>query len=273
MKALVYHGNGGKVLGQRAGRDDRATHRCGGAGRRDHDLRDRPAHPQGRRRCDTRQGCWATKQLAPWSRSARAYSASRWATAYWFPASRPAGCAGTAATVPSASAWVAVAGSSATRIDGTQAEYVRCHSPTIPPHPIPEGVSDEQMILLADILPTAYEVGVLNGALRPARCGRHRGRRANRAGNRLGGETAESQPCRRNRSCGRATRHRAQDRRRHHHQPCQPGPGGGDRRVSPTVWAPMSRWKPWAFPRLSTWRWPWFGPAGTLPTSVSTVRR
>jgi alcohol dehydrogenase len=35
-------------------------------------------------------------------------------------------------------------------------------------HPIPDQVGDDQMILLADILPTAYEVGVLNGKLRPA---------------------------------------------------------------------------------------------------------
>ena len=32
---------------------------------------------------------------------------------------------------------------------------------------VPDGVTDEQMIVLADILPTAYEVGVLNGAVRP----------------------------------------------------------------------------------------------------------
>ena len=32
---------------------------------------------------------------------------------------------------------------------------------------VPDGVSDEQMILLADILPTAYEVGTLNGKVRP----------------------------------------------------------------------------------------------------------
>jgi len=35
-------------------------------------------------------------------------------------------------------------------------------------HAVPDGVTDEQMIVLADILPTAYEVGVLNGTVRPA---------------------------------------------------------------------------------------------------------
>jgi alcohol dehydrogenase len=32
---------------------------------------------------------------------------------------------------------------------------------------VPEGLSDEQVLFLADILPTAYEVGVLNGMLSP----------------------------------------------------------------------------------------------------------
>ena len=32
---------------------------------------------------------------------------------------------------------------------------------------VPEGVSDEEVLMLADILPTAYEVGVLNGHVQP----------------------------------------------------------------------------------------------------------
>ncbi|OYN74664.1 zinc-dependent alcohol dehydrogenase family protein [Mycolicibacterium sphagni] len=52
-------------------------------------------------------------------------------------------------------------------IDGTQAEYVRVPFADNSTHPIPNGVTDEQMIVLADILPTSYEVGVLNGAVRP----------------------------------------------------------------------------------------------------------
>ena len=47
-------------------------------------------------------------------------------------------------------------------IDGTQAEYVRVPFADSSTHKIPDGVSDEQMLMLADILPTAYEVGVLN---------------------------------------------------------------------------------------------------------------
>ena len=53
-------------------------------------------------------------------------------------------------------------------IDGTQAEYVRVPFAENSTHAVPDGVTDEQMIMLADILPTAYEVGVLNGTVRPA---------------------------------------------------------------------------------------------------------
>lgn len=53
-------------------------------------------------------------------------------------------------------------------VDGTQAELVRVPFADNSTHLIPAGVSDEQMLMLADILPTAYEVGVLNGAVRPA---------------------------------------------------------------------------------------------------------
>ncbi|HEX5946841.1 MAG TPA: zinc-dependent alcohol dehydrogenase family protein [Acidimicrobiales bacterium] len=52
-------------------------------------------------------------------------------------------------------------------IDGTQAEYVRVPFADTSTHRAPAGVSDEQLLMLADILPTGYEVGVLNGAVRP----------------------------------------------------------------------------------------------------------
>jgi alcohol dehydrogenase len=53
-------------------------------------------------------------------------------------------------------------------IDGTQAEYVRVPFADNSTHAVPDGVTDEQMLMLADILPTSYEVGVLNGTVRPA---------------------------------------------------------------------------------------------------------
>jgi alcohol dehydrogenase len=53
------------------------------------------------------------------------------------------------------------------KIDGTQAEYVRVPFADTSTYQAPAGVSDEELLMLADILPTGYEVGVLNGAVRP----------------------------------------------------------------------------------------------------------
>jgi alcohol dehydrogenase len=53
------------------------------------------------------------------------------------------------------------------QIDGTQAEYVRVPYPDTSTYRIPDGVTDEEALMLADILPTGYEVGVLNGKVRP----------------------------------------------------------------------------------------------------------
>ncbi|MGC9498616.1 alcohol dehydrogenase catalytic domain-containing protein [Streptomyces sp. WG7] len=52
-------------------------------------------------------------------------------------------------------------------IDGTQAEYVRVPHADFSVHPLPANVTDQDAVLLADIFPTGYEVGVLNGRVRP----------------------------------------------------------------------------------------------------------
>ena len=52
-------------------------------------------------------------------------------------------------------------------IDGTQAEYVRVPFADTSTHAVPAGATDEQILMLADILPTGYEVGVLNGTVQP----------------------------------------------------------------------------------------------------------
>jgi alcohol dehydrogenase len=53
------------------------------------------------------------------------------------------------------------------RIDGTQAQYVRVPFADNSTYQVPQGVTDEEVLMLADILPTGYEVGVLNGTVRP----------------------------------------------------------------------------------------------------------
>src|SRR6478735_10677427 len=52
-------------------------------------------------------------------------------------------------------------------IDGTQAEYVRVPFADTSTFAVPEGVTDEEVLMLADIGPTGYEVGVLNGRVSP----------------------------------------------------------------------------------------------------------
>jgi alcohol dehydrogenase len=52
-------------------------------------------------------------------------------------------------------------------IDGLQAEYARVPFADNSVYKVPEELSDEQVLFLADILPTAYEVGVLNARVSP----------------------------------------------------------------------------------------------------------
>jgi alcohol dehydrogenase len=52
-------------------------------------------------------------------------------------------------------------------IDGTQAEYVRVPFAENSVYRIPDGVTDEEGILLSDILPTGFEIGVQYGQVRP----------------------------------------------------------------------------------------------------------
>ncbi|MCQ4084809.1 zinc-dependent alcohol dehydrogenase family protein [Streptomyces sp. RB6PN25] len=52
-------------------------------------------------------------------------------------------------------------------INGTQAEYVRVPFADTSTYPLTAGTQDDAAVLLADLLPTAYEVGVLGGGVRP----------------------------------------------------------------------------------------------------------
>ncbi len=53
------------------------------------------------------------------------------------------------------------------RIDGTQAEYVRIPHADTSLYRVPPGVDEEALVMLSDILPTGFEVGVLNGKVKP----------------------------------------------------------------------------------------------------------
>ncbi|MFI0776580.1 alcohol dehydrogenase catalytic domain-containing protein [Streptomyces sp. NPDC021212] len=52
-------------------------------------------------------------------------------------------------------------------IHGTQAEYVRVPFADLSTHPLPAAADAQYAVLLADVFPTAYEVGVLNGRVSP----------------------------------------------------------------------------------------------------------
>lgn len=52
-------------------------------------------------------------------------------------------------------------------IDGTQAEYVRTPHADSSLYHVPEGVAEEALVMLSDILPTGFECGVLNGKVEP----------------------------------------------------------------------------------------------------------
>lgn len=52
-------------------------------------------------------------------------------------------------------------------IDGTQAEYVRVPYAENSLHLLPDGVSDDQAVMLSDIFPTGFEIGVQYGRVKP----------------------------------------------------------------------------------------------------------
>jgi alcohol dehydrogenase len=52
-------------------------------------------------------------------------------------------------------------------IDGVQAQYARIPFADMSTYKLPAGLSDENALLVSDILPTAYEVGVRNGQVEP----------------------------------------------------------------------------------------------------------
>ena len=53
------------------------------------------------------------------------------------------------------------------KVDGVQAQFARLPFADLSTYKLPQQVADEAAALLADILPTSYEVGVLNGRVRP----------------------------------------------------------------------------------------------------------
>jgi alcohol dehydrogenase len=53
------------------------------------------------------------------------------------------------------------------KIDGTQAEFVRIPHADTSLYPMLDGLDEEAMVMVSDILPTGFECGVLNGKVQP----------------------------------------------------------------------------------------------------------
>ena len=167
MKALVYNGPGHKAWEEVPDADDPGQHRRHRAGRLHDHLRLRPPHleggrsrgdrgthprPRGRRHRRVRR--LRGDQRVPGDR-VLVSCISACGRCRYCREGRYGQCLG-------GGGWIL-----GHLIDGTQAEYVRVPFADTSTYKVPEGVSDEEILMLADILPTAYEVGVLNGHVQP----------------------------------------------------------------------------------------------------------
>ena len=139
------------------------------------------------------------------------------------------------------------------KIDGTQAEYVRVPFADTSTYLAPAGVSDEQLLMLADILPTGYEVGVLNGHVATRRRRRRRRRRPDRAVGDHGRPALQPQPHRRHRPRRQPARSGQAVRRRRRRSTTAARIRWPSFASSPTDSAPTSRSRRSACRRPSSW--------------------
>ena len=167
MKALVYHGPNDKSWDEVPDPETHRRHRCCCSGRRHDHLRQRPPHLEGRSsRGDARRILGheavgtveevgtAVQDIGPGDR-VLVSCISACGTCRFCRQGRFGQCL-------DGGGWIL-----GHNIDGTQAEKVRVPFAATSTYPLPAGVSDEEFLMLADILPTAYEVGVLNGTVSP----------------------------------------------------------------------------------------------------------
>ena len=183
MKALVYHGPGKRGWDSVADPGIVDPDRRRRADRHLDDLRHRPAHPQGRRARDharhrarprggrNRRGGRRQRHHASSPGDRVLVSCiSACGRCRFCKEARYGQCLG-------GGGWIF-----GHLIDGAAGRVrARRRSRTTPLYKVPEELSDEQVLFLADILPTAYEVGVLNGMVTSGRRRGDRRRRPDRA--------------------------------------------------------------------------------------------
>ena len=164
MKALVYHGPGQRSWDEVPDRH-RRSHRCSRTDRLLHDLRYRSAHPQGRRARGEAGDDSRPRGSGDRHRRRSGNHPRRGRPRAQSPASARRRCRGKEARYglcTGGGGWVF-----GHLIDGLQAEYARIPFADTSVYKVPDELSDEQVLFLADILPTAFECGVLNGRVEP----------------------------------------------------------------------------------------------------------
>ena len=224
MRALVYHGPGQKAWEEVPKPQDHRRHRRDRPRRRGHDLRHRPAHPQrrrarGDRRTDPRPRGRRHRRVGRHRGQDRQGRRPRARLVHHRVRHVPVLPRRPLRPVPGRR-----------RLDPrphdrrhpgrVRPRAVRRHST----YPVPAGVTDEEILMLADILPTGYEVGVLNGGVAARRRRRRRRRRPDRPGRDHGRAAVQPEPHRRHRPGRQPAGGGQAVRRGRHGQQRQPGP-------------------------------------------------
>ena len=167
MEALVYHGPGKRAWESVPDPDAPGPDRRDRPDRRGDDLRHRPAHPQGRRARGEPGTILGHEAVGTIEEVGSAVTS-------FVPGDRVLLSCITACgrcrfckeahygLCTGGGGWIL-----GHLIDGVQAEYARIPFVDTSAYKVPEGLTDEQVLFLADILPTSYEVGILNGRVKP----------------------------------------------------------------------------------------------------------
>ena len=161
MRATVFHGPN-DIRVEAVPRAPRRRRRGRDPRHHDDDLRHRHPHPQGRVPGPARAWSSATSRSASSTSSAPASPATRSASASSSARSRRAAsvapaCPGNLSQCGHGDGFEALGGwRFGNTIDGAQAEYLLVPSAQANLTPIPDGVTDEQVVLLADIASTGF---------------------------------------------------------------------------------------------------------------------
>jgi alcohol dehydrogenase len=182
MRALVYLGPGKKALEERPVPVITAATDAIVRVTQDDDLRNRPAHPQGRRPdlragadSRSRRGIGTVDQVGAGRHQFKV--GDRVLISCISSCGKCEYCRRGMYSHCTTGGWIL-----GNEIDGTQAEYVRIPHADTSLYPIPAGADEEALVMLSDILPTASNAAFSTARLQPGGTRRDRRRRADRLG-------------------------------------------------------------------------------------------